>query len=470
MGELLTALQLAEGEQTAKYMRQMVEVGKPLVEASRLSTAELPQREDIAVMFQVLETLAPYANPRLLPSWWEHTYEAGFQAELLGDALLAYGQNIDVPKFTIDMINHDWGRLAIPNRYYRNDTMRRLLLRKLGFDEQYWNDPVNIEPILRGTIQFDALSAQDRAAIVIDNLAKRNPQGDQFTLPVFYRYLDEQAMRYPKMDTILWPSERWGTERMKAGEVVSLHIVAQSYEWIESLGIFYRDIQAKTQQKIPVILYLIRHGDTDHNGLVYNWDEFNTHRVGLTEKGFAQMDALAEIIAKNRISVNAIHASDIYRARLSAETVLKGLAERGASSATQIHYDAALRDTRAEPVTSRWTTMAEFQDETGGNVYTPELLEAGVESLVQVQQRWGSAVEVIRMQREANGSAHIVVVGHGDPIRTYIAKLEEPQRRLSYEDFPELLQTDYLNKGEGWRIIFSPQGRYLSKTRLPVQS
>lgn len=468
MGELLTARQLAEGEQTAKYMRQMIEVGKPLVESSRLATEEAPQREDIAVMFQVLEAMAPYANPLLLPSWWEHTYEAGFQAELLGDALVSCGQNLDVPKFTIDMINHDWGRLAIPNRYYRNDTMRRLLLRKLGFDEQYWNDPVNIEPILSGTIQFDTLTAQDRAAIVIDNLAKRNPQGEQFTLPLFYRYLDEQAMRYPNTDNILWPSERWGTQRMKAGEVVSRHIVAQSYEWIESLGISYSDIQAKTQQKIPVILYIFRHGDTNHNGLVYNWDEFNTRQVGLTEKGFEQMDVLAEIIVKNRISVNAIHASDIYRARLSAETILKGLAARGASSTTYINYDAALRDTRAELVTSRWTTMAEFQSETGGNVYTPELLDAGVESLAHVQQRWGSAVDSIRTHRAANGSAHIVVVGHGDPIRTYIAKLEEPQRRLTYEDFPELLQTDYLNKGEGWRIIFSPQGRYLSKTRLPV--
>lgn len=467
MPEIVRTLpEFPEGAQTAEYLRSMIEVGRPMVLDSRMATSEDPNLEDVAVMYRVLEEIAPHSNPILHPSWWEHTYESGATAEVLGSELSAYA-DIDVPKFVIDMIGHDWGRLAIPNRYYRNDAIRRVLFRHMGFHEQYWEDPVSITKVLDGTISFDTLTPTERAAILIDNLAKRTATGEQFTLGTFNKYLDDQGGRYPRPNKVIWPSEWWGTARMRTGEDRGRYITRESYFWLQSLGISYEHLQQQVKERIPVVVYLMRHGETNNKGLLYNWDEFNHYPVGLTDVGFRQLDNLAGVIAKNRVSIHQIYSSDIYRARQSAETLLMGLQLRGVTTANSITYQHSLRDTKAQAAMARWSTMEEFDRETnGGNVYTPELVAEGVESLSHLQERWVSAVNAIRSRREHNGSLHVAIIGHGDPIRAYIAALEEPGRNLTHEDFTELKSRDYIGKGEGWRIIFTPDGKYLLKTRI----
>lgn len=156
-------------------------------------------------------------------------------------------------------------------------------------------------------------------------------------------------------------------------------------------------------------IYLIRHAQAEGNlyrMMQGHWDG------GVTELGWQQIRALAERFRD--IPVDAVYASDLYRARMTAGAVAgpRGL---------ELRTDPQLREMNMGP----WETkfFANLSREQPGEIdlflHHPERFQVpGVEGFAQVGERMRQALE--RIARRHTGET-VAVVSHGAAIRAFLA-------------------------------------------------
>jgi broad specificity phosphatase PhoE len=151
------------------------------------------------------------------------------------------------------------------------------------------------------------------------------------------------------------------------------------------------------------VLHLLRHGE---HGLLGRVLAGRMPGVGLTEKGRAEIAAVAERLAGEEIA--ALYASPLQRTRESAEIVAARLGLPVAFRDDLMELDfgewtgATFEAIRADPRWQAWSTQRSLATIPGG------------ESMRAVQRR---AVEALIEIAERHPEASVVVVSHGDVIR-----------------------------------------------------
>jgi broad specificity phosphatase PhoE len=151
------------------------------------------------------------------------------------------------------------------------------------------------------------------------------------------------------------------------------------------------------------VLHLLRHGE---HGLLGRVLAGRMPGVGLTEKGRAEIAALAERLAGEEIA--ALYASPLQRTRESAEIVAARLGLPIAFRDDLMELDfgewtgATFEAIRADPRWLSWSTQRSLATIPGG------------ESMRAVQRR---AVEALIEIAERHPEESVVVVSHGDVIR-----------------------------------------------------
>ncbi|HEY3228507.1 MAG TPA: histidine phosphatase family protein [Roseiflexaceae bacterium] len=168
-------------------------------------------------------------------------------------------------------------------------------------------------------------------------------------------------------------------------------------------------------------LYLIRHGEAYSN--VESVIGGMHGDRGLTERGIAQVEALARRLATSEMAADVLYASTLPRARMTAELVAEGLK-------LPIHWDDELHELRpgesdgmrVEDARARFEGFERFLRET----FTPIAL--GGESWGSFQMRASAALERLILRHEGQT---IVVVAHGGIIEISFMYLLElaPQMR-----------------------------------------
>lgn len=155
-------------------------------------------------------------------------------------------------------------------------------------------------------------------------------------------------------------------------------------------------------------LYLIRHGEAYSN--VESVIGGAQGDRGLTERGIAQAEALARRLATGEIAADALYASTLPRARMTAELVAEALR-------LPISWDDDLQELRpgeADGLTvsaarERFESFQRFLREP----FTP--LAPGGESWGSFQMRVSAALERLILRHQGQT---IVVVSHGGVIET----------------------------------------------------
>ena len=152
------------------------------------------------------------------------------------------------------------------------------------------------------------------------------------------------------------------------------------------------------------VFHLLRHGEHALRGGVLVG---RTPGVGLSERGRAEIAAVASRLAEEPIT--ALYSSPLQRTRETAEILAEklglpveyceGLLELDFGEWTGLTFDAVRADERWR----LWSTCRSIARIPGG------------ESMHQVQER---AVKALFEMREAHCDGTVVVVSHGDVIRT----------------------------------------------------
>ena len=169
-------------------------------------------------------------------------------------------------------------------------------------------------------------------------------------------------------------------------------------------------------------LYLIRHGEA-YSNLEAEVGGMQGDR-GLTERGIAQAEALAQRLENGEIAADVLYASTLPRARMTAELVAQALK-------LPISWDDELHELRPgeadgmriEDARTRFEGFRQFLADT----FTP--IAPGGESWGSFQMRASAALERI-VQRHPGQT--IVVVSHGGVIEVsfmYLLQLP-PQARM----------------------------------------
>ncbi len=154
------------------------------------------------------------------------------------------------------------------------------------------------------------------------------------------------------------------------------------------------------------ILHLLRHGE---HGLLGRVLAGRMPGVGMTERGRAEIAAVAERLAKEKVA--AIYASPLQRTRESAEIVAERLGLPIAFRDDLIELDfgewtgATFDSIRADPRWQAWSKQRSLSNIPGG------------ESMRAVQQR---AVEAVLGINERHLGETVVLVSHGDVIRSVL--------------------------------------------------
>jgi broad specificity phosphatase PhoE len=152
------------------------------------------------------------------------------------------------------------------------------------------------------------------------------------------------------------------------------------------------------------VFHLLRHGE---HGLLGRVLAGRMPGVGLTDKGRAEIAAVAERLAAENIG--ALYSSPLQRTRESAEIVAARLVLPIAFRDDLIELDfgewtgATFDAIRSDPRWQAWSTQRSLAAIPGG------------ESMRQVQRR---VVEALIEIGERHPEGHVVVVSHGDVIRS----------------------------------------------------
>ncbi len=152
------------------------------------------------------------------------------------------------------------------------------------------------------------------------------------------------------------------------------------------------------------VFHLLRHGE---HGLLGRTLAGRMPGVGLTEKGRAEIAAVAERLAAENIA--ALYSSPLQRTRESAEIVAARLGLSIAFRDDFIELDfgewtgATFDAIRTDPRWQAWSTRRSLAAIPGG------------ESMRQVQQR---VVEALLEIGERHLDENVVIVSHGDVIRS----------------------------------------------------
>lgn len=178
-------------------------------------------------------------------------------------------------------------------------------------------------------------------------------------------------------------------------------------------------------------VYLIRHGELEYprnnlgQRLLYGPD------VPLSDKGRRQIQELSERFVHKGRKLEKIYTSPFRRAVETAEIF-------------------ASRLQLSDPV-----RILEFQDISPGSmvgkllddVIQGRLQEYGETHFEVLERMMKGLQQVVEKEKERS----IAIVSHGDSIRVLLFHLMYPKDPLPSID--ELIKTDYLDKGEAWRLL-----------------
>lgn len=196
-------------------------------------------------------------------------------------------------------------------------------------------------------------------------------------------------------------------------------------------------------------VYLIRHGEVEYKRDLFGRRLIYAHNVHLSIEGERQMRRLSQKLKQDSGRFDLIYTSPYTRARESAAIIAEQY------NFPSIKFKDGLKDVWAPG----WVgTPIEELCAIGGDIYSQPSRSLDQESLEQLVKRITTTFN--RILQESQGKT-IGIVGHGDPIRVLIYRLQNPEGTLS--KMSELVKSDYLNKGQAWRLLFDEKTRLIEK-------
>ena len=207
-------------------------------------------------------------------------------------------------------------------------------------------------------------------------------------------------------------------------------------------------------------IYLIRHAQAEGNRfriLQGHWDG------GVTELGRRQIALLSDRLLP--LSFDAVYASDLYRARLTAAAVYR-------PRRLPLRTDPALREIHVGPWEQQFFGNVLYEEPESAQLFLRDPLrwrEPGAETFAQVGDRALRCLEEIARRHEGQ---RVAVVSHGVTLRCLLSRITGLDLR-DRDALPMLLNTSVTvlrREGGGWQVALFNDVSHLGPLEQPVWS
>lgn len=202
------------------------------------------------------------------------------------------------------------------------------------------------------------------------------------------------------------------------------------------------------------IVYIIRHGDVDNpQKIIYG----RTIEVHLSKTGILQLHWLGKKIRERNDIPEHIYSSPLHRARESAEILREELRMQ-----EPIIIEEDINESEVPAIVGIAIEEEQKLHESGNDEYSEKYVELGNETKEDMIKRMKGAFKKIVT---SNTGKIVLMVSHGDPIRFLIYSLDNSGSFPMQIGSPSW-KDEYLEKGEGWRLVVDEKGSVLEKERL----
>lgn len=204
--------------------------------------------------------------------------------------------------------------------------------------------------------------------------------------------------------------------------------------------------------KQNITIFLVRHGEIDNpNRIIYG----RNIDLLLNKQGEKQIINLAKSIKKMEYHPTKIFTSPLSRAVKSA----KILASFFSINRKNLRIDNNLIDNSIPVFAGQKLSELEKLYKRGIDEYNEQFIKRGNESKEQIITRMFFALRKIIKE---NFGETVIIVSHGDPIWLLLFRLVN----ITSKDIPlssNYIKSDYLEKGEAWRLIFDKDYSLIDK-------
>lgn len=192
--------------------------------------------------------------------------------------------------------------------------------------------------------------------------------------------------------------------------------------------------------------YLIRHGELEYTynnrgqRMAYGPD------IRLSDNGKSQITLLAIRLQKEGRVIDRVYTSPFIRAKESAQIIADAYTletPRVVENLKDIDNSHVIGTMTMDEILAR-----------GGDFGS----EAQVESIQECAKRVKDAFDQICLLSK---DFAIAIVSHGDAIRSLVYALEHPSEKVP--SINELTKSDYIDKGEVWRLVLNDSFRLIEK-------
>lgn len=165
--------------------------GSALVEKRSFEVA------DVQIVRRAMLLVAPFAHPRVFPSFWEHTVYSSILARYIAESI---GSD-ELKPYEAECLQlvGDYGSIIIPHRYFRKNIVNELVDKRIGIRPEFRKKQPPIPEILGRRKPIRSISDLTLPQVILDladNLGKLNPDATPFSLLQMKRYDETQAKRY----------------------------------------------------------------------------------------------------------------------------------------------------------------------------------------------------------------------------------------------------------------------------------
>lgn len=193
----------------------------------------------------LIET-APYAHPKLIPSYWETTLLASLYAKVLAEKLPSASLSPEAAEGLNLM--HDFGRVMSPDQFYRNDLLMERFANRAGFHDGALDQLPSLKKIIgltSGVETYEDHTPAQRILHVADWLGKRNADGELVKIEEVIDSSNYSFDRYRKLAR--WTSTLVGIDALKRGQPLGERIFRDEVTWLHEQGVNLETVRHEVQ-------------------------------------------------------------------------------------------------------------------------------------------------------------------------------------------------------------------------------
>ncbi len=229
-------LQQTKGIDAQLRYNLIVHLGHEHLNGTALVSEKSWEKDDVKKAKEFMLACAPFAHPKILPSYWEHIIIASIYGRKLAEQVNS--PDLNPHEAEALLLLNDTGRLVVPNHYLRNDLVGNRLAQQIGIRSEFMQKLPSMFRILGiGPNPFHTLEdvpEVQRITDIADTIGKKVADGQLFDVKSMDTYNQTLVTRYAP--TSPWPTENRGRQALvdNSRQEFVFSLVLEEIAWLKN--------------------------------------------------------------------------------------------------------------------------------------------------------------------------------------------------------------------------------------------